>query len=67
MVFGEILRKKRQEKGLSQDEVAVKLGVNKQNVSGYETGYKIPPVRVLEAAADLFGCTTDEMLGRCGR
>lgn len=64
MEFGKILRRKRESKGLTQEDVAKRLGVNKQQISGYETGYKIPPMRIVVAAADLFRCSTDEMIGR---
>lgn len=64
MKFGEILRSKREDKGLTQEEVAKRIGISVQNVSSYESGYKIPPMRVVVAAADLFHCTTDEMIGR---
>lgn len=64
MEFGKILRAKREYKGLTQEDVAQRLGVNKQQVSGYETGYRVPPMRVVVAAADLFRCSVDEMIGR---
>ena len=64
MDFGKILRNKCESKGLTQEDVAKRLGVGKQLISSYETGYKIPPMRVVIAAADLFRCSVDEMIGR---
>ena len=64
MDFGRIPRNKREYKGLTQEEVAKRLGVSIQNVSSYEKGYKVPPLRIVVAAADLFNCSTDEMIGR---
>ena len=64
MKFGEILRRKRENKGMTQEEMAKMLGISTQNVCSYEKGYKIPPFRVIEAAADFFDCTLDEMVGR---
>lgn len=64
MEFGKILRAKRENARMTQEDVAQRLGVNKQQVSHYETGYKIPPMRVVIAAADLFRCSVDEMIGR---
>lgn len=64
MDFGKILRNKRESKGLTQEDVAKRLGVGKQLISSYETGYKIPPMRIVVAAADLFRCSVDEMIGR---
>ena len=52
MEFGKILRAKRESRRMTQEEVAQRLGVNKQQVSHYETGYKIPPMRVVIAAAE---------------
>ena len=63
MDFGKILRNKRESKGLTQEDAAKRLGVGKQLISSYETGYKIPPMRIV-VAADLFRCSVDEMIGR---
>ena len=64
MDFGKILRRKREERNLTQADVAERIGVSRQNVDSYESGYKIPPMRVVVATADLFNCSTDEMIGR---
>ncbi len=64
MKFGDILRRKRENMGMTQSELAVKINTTQQNVNSYETGYKIPPMRIVVAAADLFHCTLDEMIGR---
>lgn len=64
MKFGDILRQKREERHMTQEDVAQRIGVSRQNVNNYETGYKVPPLRVVVAAADLFRCSTDEMIGR---
>ena len=64
MKFGDILRQKREERRMTQADLAERLGVSRQNVCNYETGYKIPPLKVVVAAADVFRCSTDEMIGR---
>lgn len=64
MKFGDILRQKREERRMTQNDLAERLGVSRQNVCNYETGYKTPPLRVVVAAADVFRCSTDEMIGR---
>lgn len=64
MKFGDILRQKREERRMTQADLAQRIGITQQNVNSYETGYKIPPLRVVVAAADLFRCSTDEMIGR---
>lgn len=64
MKFGDILKQKREERRMTQNDLAERLGVSRQNVCNYETGYKTPPLRVVVAAADVFRCSTDEMIGR---
>lgn len=64
MKFGDILRQKREERRMTQADLAQRIGITQQNVNSYETGYKVPPLRVVVAAADLFCCSTDEMIGR---
>lgn len=64
MKFGDILKKKREERRMSQSDLAERLGVSRQNISSYETGFKVPPLKVVVAAADVFRCSTDEMIGR---
>lgn len=64
MKFGDILKEKREEHRMTQEDLAQRIGVTRQNINSYETGYKVPPLRVVVAAADLFRCSTDEMIGR---
>lgn len=64
MKFGDILRQKREERRMTQTDLAERIGVTQQNINSYETGYKVPPLRVVVAAADVFRCSTDEMIGR---
>lgn len=64
MKFGDILRQKREERRMTQTDLAQRIGTTQQNVNSYETGYKVPPLRVVVAAADVFRCSTDEMIGR---
>lgn len=64
MKFGDILRQKREERRMTQTDLAERIGITQQNINSYETGYKVPPLRVVVAAADVFRCSTDEMIGR---
>lgn len=64
MKFGDILRQKREERRMTQTDLAERIDVTQQNINSYETGYKVPPLRVVVAAADVFRCSTDEMIGR---
>ncbi len=49
--------------GLTQQELAEKLGVRKTTVSNYETSFSSPPKSVLIQIADFFGVSLDELLG----
>ena len=64
MQFGDILKRKREERSMTQADLAQRIGTTQQNINSYETGYKVPPLRVVVAAADVFNCSTDEMIGR---
>ena len=64
MQFGDILKRKREERRMTQVDLAQRIGTTQQNINSYETGYKVPPLRVVVAAADVFCCSTDEMIGR---
>lgn len=50
--------------GLSQKQVAEKVGVSPSIVSGYETGERTPSTEVLLALSYLFQCSTDYLLGK---
>lgn len=64
MLFSNILKRKREEKGLTQAEVAERIGTTQQNVASYENGYKVPSLKIVVATADFFRCSVDEMIGR---
>lgn len=52
----------RRRAGLSQEQLAEKLGVSRQAVSKWETGEASPEVNKLRALADALGVTADELL-----
>lgn len=54
----------RRSAGLTQEDVASKLGVSRQTVGKWETGRALPELEKLIALCDLFGCTLDELVGR---
>lgn len=62
MSFGDFLYELRKEKGLTQSEVAEKLGVTNKAVSKWETGETFPETAQLLPLSDLFGVTVDELL-----
>lgn len=62
--FGELLSELRQDKGMTQKELADKLFVTTATISNYEHGVHMPDAEKLVCIADLFGVTTDYLLGR---
>jgi SOS-response transcriptional repressor LexA len=59
-----LFRLYRKRTGYSQKEVASALSVTTAAVSSWEVGRYIPDPQNLKALADLFGVTTDMLLGR---
>lgn len=57
-------RTARQLKKLKVIEAAELLGISQPTLSAWETGNKAPSVEGLEKMADLYGVTTDFLLGR---
>lgn len=53
----------RQEKHLTQEELANRVGVSKAMISAYETEIRYPSYDVLIRLAAVFGVTTDYLLG----
>lgn len=56
--------KYRKNSGLSQDELAQKLGVTFQAVSKWENAKAAPDITFLPMMADIFGCYIDELFSR---
>lgn len=50
--------------GLSQSEVARRIGVDQSSVSCWEAGKRMPRAIMLVKMAELYRCTIDELLGR---
>ena len=63
MLFGENFRKMRQEAGLSQKDVAEKLGIYQSNVSDWENDVSRPEYERLIQLTTLYACTIAELLG----
>ncbi len=63
-MFSETLKALRQEKKLTQNEVAQACGVSTQCISSLEMGTRSPSGITLSALADFFNVSTDYLLGR---
>ena len=57
------IKKARTSSGLSQKELAKRLGVSDKTVSAYETGRAIPPTPTLSKIAEITNVTMSEILG----
>ncbi len=64
MKFGNILRELREEKDLTQVELAKKLNITSQSLSQYELGKRIPDIEMIDRLANFFNVSVDYLLGR---
>jgi transcriptional regulator with XRE-family HTH domain len=62
MILGKRIAQLRREKGLSQIELAKKVGVSQRYVSTWETGKNMPHVETLLKLAQVFGVSVDHLL-----
>lgn len=63
MKLHEVLRHYRTERGLTQQDVADRLGIAKSTYSGYETGRRQPGVEEIKALSKIFGVSGDTIIG----
>ena len=62
MTMGNVIKKYRKNKGMTQEEMAARLGVTAPAVNKWERGNTLPDVALLAPIARLLGITTDELL-----
>ena len=62
MRLGESLCRARKACGLSQEEVAEKLGVSRQTISKWETDETLPDIRLAKRLSTLYHVTLDELV-----
>ena len=62
--LSERLKRLRQSMHLSQEQLARLLGVDRSTISSYESNVRQPPLDTLSRIADVFGVSTDYLLGR---
>src|SRR3954447_19435243 len=61
--FGEIIRRFRQEAGMSQAGLAAAVGINTRQINRYEGGEQQPALGVAQRLAVALGVTLDELAG----
>ena len=61
------IRELRQGNGWTQDDLARRLNTKRQAVGHYETGQRGIDAEMICRLCDVFGCTSDYLLGRSAR
>ena len=64
MKIGDMILKKRQAAGMTQEQLAAQVPCSRTIIAQYEIGLKTPSVSIVARLADVFGCTVDELIGR---
>lgn len=62
MDFSEKLKEIRKNEGLSQEQLAEKIGVSRQAITKWETGKGLPDIENMVIIAEIFKTTLDELL-----
>ena len=62
--LGKRIAQHRKKLGLTQDQLAEKLGLTAQAISKWENDLSCPDITILPKLADIFSTTTDSLLGR---
>ena len=62
-MFADNLKTLRKVKGLSQEELAIRLNVVRQTISKWEKGLSVPDADLLIRLADIFEVTVSELIG----
>lgn len=64
MLVGKRIKEMRLAKGLSQQELGDLIGVTKVSICGYESGSRTPSLETFALLSEVFGTSTDYLLGR---
>ena len=64
MDLGKKIMTMRNEKNLSQEQLAEKLNVTRQTISNWENGSKIPSAETLDRLSEILNVSIDYLLGR---
>ena len=65
--MGALIARLRKEKGMTQQELADRLGVTDKAVSKWERGLACPDIASLPQVAEILGVNVDELLSEIGR
>ncbi|MBE6895873.1 MAG: helix-turn-helix domain-containing protein [Ruminococcaceae bacterium] len=65
--MGQIIKKLRKERNLTQEDLAEQLGVTAQAISKWENDYGLPDISQVIPLATVFNVSTDVLFGFCGK
>ena len=63
-IIGDILKYLRKKIGLSQNEIAKKIGIAQQTYAGYENGRHEPSIEITVRLANIYNTSMDYITGR---
>lgn len=61
--IGKYIKKYRTESGLSQHDLAARMGISRQTISSWETDRTEPSIQDVQRLADIFGCKKSDLIG----
>ena len=64
MTLGQTIKRMREKKKISRDELAEQLDIHVNSIIGWENDKHCPSLFFTICIADAFGCTLDELVGR---
>ena len=59
---GKVISHVRKKKGLTQKQLAIKLGISDKTISKWEVGKGMPELSLMVPLCEILGITTDELL-----
>jgi transcriptional regulator with XRE-family HTH domain len=64
VIFGEVIKRLRKEKGISQDALALKTGLHLNSISLFERGLNQPTLKTVFVIAEAFEMKPEELIRR---
>lgn len=62
MKFGAKLKYLREQAGMTQEELGLKLSLRKQTISQYENERREPSTKIMQQISNIFGISLDQLL-----
>ena len=61
--YGNLLKKERESRNISQDYLSKNIGISQAQISYYEHNINIPGIDIIEKIADFYGISIDDLVG----